>query len=172
MTKTPRGFTLIETMIAVAIFTIAVVGPFTAASRSLDAAATARDNLAAANLAQEGLEVVRFVRGSNYLANPNSWTATAGLSACVAPAKCAVDGPTATVAACAGGVCGPLYLTDAGLYTTSAAGATVTRFTRSLTITPNPGGQANAERAVVTVTWQTNGGPRTVTVSQDFYDWL
>lgn len=64
-----KGFTLIETLVAISIMTIAIVGPMTTASRALLAAYTARDQLSASYLAQEGTEYVRLMRDTMYLAN-------------------------------------------------------------------------------------------------------
>ena len=52
-------FTLVETLIAISIVTIAISGPMLSASRALIAANIARDQLTASYLAQEGIEYVR-----------------------------------------------------------------------------------------------------------------
>ncbi len=113
--KARRGFTLIETMIAITILTLAMVGPLYTASRSIVAAQTARDQLTASYLAQEGIEYARMMRDNQYLSaySVNS-TNVAGLAwdhflngnpdtiafngqdpssieRCVAPATCSLD---------------------------------------------------------------------------------
>jgi prepilin-type N-terminal cleavage/methylation domain-containing protein len=70
-----HGFTLIETLVAVTILTLAVVGPLLAASRGLVAATTAKDQLTASFLAQEGIEYVRLIRDDQYLANNGNQSA-------------------------------------------------------------------------------------------------
>ncbi|MHB1163407.1 MAG: type IV pilus modification PilV family protein [Minisyncoccota bacterium] len=72
------AFTLIETMIAITILTLAVSGPLFIASRTILAANVSRDQLTASYLAQEGVEYVRAMRDDEYLAayqicqqNPN-----------------------------------------------------------------------------------------------------
>ena len=62
-----KGFTLIETLIAITILTLAIAGPMVTASRSIVAAQTARDQLTASYLAQEGIEYVRAMRDNEYL---------------------------------------------------------------------------------------------------------
>lgn len=64
-----KGFTLIETMVAISILAVALVGPFTAVQNALSSSYIARDRLIAATLAQEGLEYVRSIRDNNYHAN-------------------------------------------------------------------------------------------------------
>jgi len=162
-----RAFTLIETMVAIAIFTLAIVGPFVAASRALTAAAVARDGLMASGLAQEGLEIVRAERDQAYLAHQSD--PLAYLGACIAPGRCVADMSTLAASACSSS-CPALYVTGSGLYNQSGSGAP-SLFTRTISVARNPGGLANAERATVTVTW-TDHGAHTLTLTEDFYDWL
>lgn len=63
-----KAFTLIETLIAITILTLAVAGPSFIASRAIIAAETARDQLTALYLAQESVEYVRMMRDNQYLA--------------------------------------------------------------------------------------------------------
>ncbi len=63
-----EGFTLLETLVAVSIVTIAIVAPMSLASQSLTASYYARDQLIASQLAQEAIEVVRHIRDGNILA--------------------------------------------------------------------------------------------------------
>ena len=62
-----RGFTLIETIIAVAILIAVIVGPVTLIAHSLFSASFSRNDLIATNLAQEGIELFRAVRDNNIL---------------------------------------------------------------------------------------------------------
>jgi prepilin-type N-terminal cleavage/methylation domain-containing protein len=62
------GFTLIETLVAVAILSIAVSAPLVSASRALVTASLASDQLTASYLAQEGIEYVRSMRDNEFLA--------------------------------------------------------------------------------------------------------
>lgn len=62
-----KGFTLIETMVAITILTVAVSGTFFVANSSINASSIARDQLTASYFAQEGIELVRQARDNNYL---------------------------------------------------------------------------------------------------------
>ena len=66
-TNKKNGFTLLETIVAVSILISAVIGPFTLASQTIRAQSVAKNNLIAANLAQEGLELFRNYRANNIL---------------------------------------------------------------------------------------------------------
>ncbi|MFZ1075493.1 MAG: prepilin-type N-terminal cleavage/methylation domain-containing protein [Minisyncoccia bacterium] len=62
-----KGFTLVETMVAVSIMAIAVAGPMYSADRAIVAAQNAANQLTALYLSQEGIEYVRAMRDSEYL---------------------------------------------------------------------------------------------------------
>jgi len=63
------GFTLIETMVAVSIIAVGLVSALTLISNSLFYVSNIQDRLTAANLAQEGIELVRNLRDNNWLSN-------------------------------------------------------------------------------------------------------
>ncbi|MDP3772383.1 MAG: type II secretion system protein [bacterium] len=61
------GFTLIETVVAAGLIAGALTLPVALITSSLTATRTTKNNLIAANLAQEGIELVRTVRENNVL---------------------------------------------------------------------------------------------------------
>lgn len=61
------GFTLIETLVAISLLSVAIVAPMSLTSQSLTTAYFARDEITAFNLAQEGLEAVRGFRDGQVL---------------------------------------------------------------------------------------------------------
>ena len=63
-----RGFSLIEVVVSATIFIVAMLGVTALISLNIVNAALLRNRLIAANLAQEGIEIVRNIRDNNFLA--------------------------------------------------------------------------------------------------------
>ena len=166
------GFTLIETLVAIGVFTMAIVAPLTAASRALQAAGVARDTLIATNLAQEDLELARWSRSTAYLGNLSTTNLNVGLANCIAPKACDATYANEVNNAfmeCTGGTCPPLLLNSTGFYNHTAGNTS--QFRRSMTVVVGPNGQAGVSRATVTVTWNAHGA-HSVQLFEDFYDWF
>lgn len=180
-----KGFTLIETMVAVAIITLAVSGPLSAVNSGLVASYTARDQMTASYLAQEGVEYVRAMRDDVYLTNyqsnstQNAWSdfintsnrgVTGNIGSCIAPAICTIDPtqPMGNALAACGSSCGPLYTLGDGRYTQSTNNTTKTIFTRTMQATSI---SATEEKITSTVSWLTHGQPFHVTVTDHLTPW-
>lgn len=167
-----RGFTLVETLVAITIIALAMVGPLYAVQQSLNASRSARDQLVASSLAQEAVEYVRSIRDANYLAvlggGTRSWLqgvdGTGGTTNCATP--CIVDPVRGTVS----NTIAPLKLTSSNLYT-QQAGSPNTPFTRTVQIAAVPGSTTEVV-VTVQVTWSTNGKPYTVTLTERLHNWL
>jgi prepilin-type N-terminal cleavage/methylation domain-containing protein len=65
--KSKEGFTLIETLVAVFIVALALVGPLSIAQKGLASAVLSRDRATAAYLAQDVFEYIHNVRDENWL---------------------------------------------------------------------------------------------------------
>lgn len=185
MTPT-RGFTLIETLVAVTLLATTIVLPYYAIQRSLVATYTARDELIASALAQEAIEYVRAVRDSNYLYNEDrgniarSWLygvdGTSGSPNCM-NRKCTLDATKTTpIATCGQSSCTQkLYLSTTNLYNQSSSG-TQTRFTRYFQLSCVDGSNcnlsnANEVRITATVTWNYHG-TQTIVLTDVLANWL
>ncbi len=172
-----KGFTLVETLIAIAILTLAIVGPFTVVQGVLQSSYIARDQLIAAALAQEGMEYVRSVRDSNFIFNTHTagsrpWLygldSSTGID-CYTNA-CVIDPGQQTVIDCGNTSCAarPLYLSGTNLYTQTSAGNTQTRFTRQVRLTSI---SATETLVTVTVSW-TGHGSYSVVLKENLRNWL
>ncbi len=62
-----KGFTLLEVIIAIFILAIGILGSFSAIQRATSLISHSSSELKAAYLAQEGIEIVRNIRDSNWL---------------------------------------------------------------------------------------------------------
>ncbi len=168
------GFTLVETMVAITILLISVVGPMSAIGRSLSQIGIARDQMIAINLAQEGVEVVRQRRDSNMLARWNESTPTTLWSAGIASGvnTYIIDSTATTpLILCTCTASQQIIRQDAvGLYHQYSAASTVTatKFSRVVSIADTV---TDREKKVTsTVTWRTSGGiNKSVTVSQSIF---
>lgn len=157
-----------ETLVAIAILMIAIVGPFYMLQQAITSANTARDQLIASSLAQEGIEYVYYVRNNNYLAG-RSWNSS--LTGCSAAAGCTVDPIQNQITTCPSSGCPRLNIFTNSLgerYLHSFGSSS--RFTRSLRIQPVG---ANQLKVTVTVQWLgSRATPYTVQVVEDIYNWL
>ncbi len=168
-----RGFTLIETLVAISILTAAVASSMTLTTRSLSTAYYARDQVTAFHLAQEAVETVRHVRDGNILSNAlgTSVDLLAGIPSVVG-APFIVDTRDDSMEACPAGGCPPLK-TDGELYGhEDGSGWTDTRFVRSVTA-EFVDGSSDEVRVSVTVSWQSGSfQARSFTISENLYRWV
>jgi Tfp pilus assembly protein PilV len=174
MKKIARSFTLVETMVAVSIVTIAITGPLYQASKAYTNSVAARDQLVAIQLAQEGAEHIIAMRDDNYLytlanpAAPHTWLY--GMSSCQSPSFCTVD-LNQSAPFDIGTQLTPLYLNSNYLFTQQQAlDSSKTIFSRKvqiITVAANREVQVN-----VTVTWRNKQGSHTTTVVDYVTNWL
>lgn len=101
-----KGFTLVETLVAITILLLVIIGPITAAQKGVQQAYYANEQLSAVFLAQEAIEAVRERRDNQALAawndpagdlDTSAWS-TAGCTGTPGPLACSVtkDGLTYT----------------------------------------------------------------------------
>ncbi len=165
--KYTHAFTLLETLVAISVLMMSLLGPFAIAQQSLRSAYYARDQVTAFYLAQEGIEFVRAVRDQNYLSGA-PWLDGIG-DACTG-VPCTVDYPNFVYAPCPQGVCPPLKVSATGGLFNHESGDT-SAFTRSVMLTQSP---TNPDQMIVSVTlsWRSAGVSRTFTLEERLFDWL
>ena len=110
--KKLRGFTLVETLVAISILMLAVTGPLYFAAESLKAATYAKDQITAFYLAQDAFEQIREIRSSN-ITKSSSWLT--GISG-VCDSLCKIDPHVTTTPVACVGNCGAIKRTDDGKY--------------------------------------------------------
>jgi len=174
--KYMRGFTLIETLVAISLLTIAIVAPMTLISKSLAAAYYARDQITAFHLAQEAIETVRHVRDHNILATAFG-TPTDLLENIPIEAPFIVNTLNDYIdeVACSSGTCPPVQTDPTSTFYGYGTGWTDTRFTRTVEAATvrEEGGTPQEIRVSVTVSWQTGSyQSRSITISENLYRWV
>lgn len=177
-------------MIAIVILTLSIAAPLYTANRSIVAAQTARDQLTASYLAQEGIEYVREMRDNEFLAayaagganvSSTAWSNfltgsdSASITQCRAstctldPSRLMGTGSGFALETCSGASCKPLYLAN-GIYTLQSGivGAKQTPFTRTIRAVDV---SANDERIISTVSWNYHNALYTITVYDHLTPW-
>ena len=164
--KKQEGQLLIEAIVAVSLMLVGLLGIFGVLSRSLGLSRVAADQFVAVNLASEGIEIAKNILDSNIKKNV-PWN-TGGF----------VNGETFVgylssqlgneAGACNGA---ELYLDPVtGLYTCEALSGVRSKFSRTLNLTTDMGGERI--KIISTVTWKIRGGSdSSVAVEDHFYNW-
>jgi len=105
-----KGFTLVETLVAISILSLSVVAAFTAAQSGIQSSSIARDQITAFYLAQEAMEFIRNTRDQNAVqtlgGNTTIWltgVAADPTDPCYFGKTCIIDSPLKTVTACPAG---------------------------------------------------------------------
>jgi prepilin-type N-terminal cleavage/methylation domain-containing protein len=185
-----QGFTILETIVAIAILLISIAGPLTVAEKALTEAASSQDQMTASYLAQDLMEYVKNIRDDNLLANYSSWLAS--LSQCQTgdtqpcdfdtesgdPSKLA--SPTASCNLMVGSLC-QIYLNSSSngysYYTpinniNNGTPSTPTKFSRAFTIDPIGGSTATSSLLTVTVAWKTGNVADKVVIQDIIFNTL
>ena len=174
--KSVSGFTLLETMVAVALLTVSIVAPMSLTTQSIASAYYARDQITASYLAQEAVESIRHVRDGNILLNSLGTTVDL-LNGIIdkTGAQFTIDTRNDAMALCSV-PCLPLE-TDGTFYGYGLG--TRTQFTRAVTACfvqssgACNGSQTDEVKISVTVSWKTGSfQQRTVRISENLYRWV
>jgi Tfp pilus assembly protein PilV len=164
-----RGFTLVETFVAVLILVFAIAGPLTLATRGLNSTLTARDQLTASYLAQEAVEHIRYLRDNNIL-DGVSWTTN--LAACLNQ-DCRVDiWASGTGLTACSGTCPPLKYDSTNtstLYRYQYTTGSDTSFVRTVRIDNTS--EATEKTIYVRVAWTTGSIARSIEIRENFTNW-
>jgi prepilin-type N-terminal cleavage/methylation domain-containing protein len=162
--KIQKGFTLVETLVAITVLLLAISGPLTIATNSLIATQIAKDQLTANLLAQEGIELVRWQRDTNILAG-NDWLNL--FNQCSTSEGCIVDVVSREFRAC-GSTCEALnYSESSSLYLYGSGESS--GFTRKVWYEPVSGVEI---RVVSEVAWtQKSNKTKTFRLEESLFNW-
>ena len=181
-----RGFTIVEVLVSLLIFSIAIVGVITVAAQGGLNVNDSKLSLTATYLADEGVELMRAMRdtavigGSTPSAGWASFTSVVGATRCTSGEPCDID-PTvpsvpfpslgANIVTCtAGGFC-PLYYLPTGYTDISpGTGATPSLYSRRITVTP-VGTSGNEVTVSVTVRYPEGVTTKSVTETENLFNW-
>lgn len=148
--KNKRGFTIIETLVAVTILMISIVGPLTIAQKSLMASIYARDQVTASFLAQDIIEKIKNDKSNALLLNTvfGTWVSNYQ-NPC---------GQNSSI--------GILRVQNDGTLSTSGTN-TPSKFSCTVTLTPVT---ATEVKVVVTIFWTTGTLQNSVVLQDNFFD--
>lgn len=155
-----RGFTILETIVALGVISLAIAGVFSAVRTGLVASINSKDEIRAFYLVQEAIEVLRQKRDNNKLTSINSGIAVNWLTGianvasdpCFPGKTCMVNGYTNTISVCSEGwnSC-PVLRQNASSYLYGYDGAwTATKYKREIQIEKNG---ANEVVITISVRW-------------------
>lgn len=165
-----KGFTLIETLFAILIFSSALVALTTIAGRGISAASSARQQTVAHYLAQEGLEIARNVRDTNFQNGGSQWDA--GLSQCgpTEASGCSVIYSTHTLSSApCGAQC--MVLESQNTFADQGTPSPYTRKVYVVPGAPDPNGAYDEYKVVAKVSWTSKTITRTVILETILKKW-
>jgi len=187
-----HGFTLLETMVAISLLMLSIVGPLTIAQKSVKTSTYTKNRTTAYYLAQDAIEYLRNIRDTNSLRG-NNWAQLLTIYApCISASsadRCFFDtmNPPANIInnpkggliqRCVEGSCPKLTYLDAfGYfgYITGTLGIVESQYRREVTITPiNTTAEGNRELLLrVDVIWDEGilGGEKKISLYDEVYDW-
>lgn len=164
-----NGFTLIETLVALAVLTMIVIGPLTLATKSISAALVSQNQITAFYLGQEAIEYVLNIRDNNFLQSLD-WLE--GLNQCFGANGCYVDIPNTIINPC-GTNCPKIKYDGTGNFYYNYQTGQDTIFIRKVRIKKiDIGGIEDEARIEVSVSWSERfGGQKSFTLQKEIFNW-
>lgn len=167
MQKPNSGFTLLETMVAVAVLAMVIIGPLELATRSIGYAKISQNQIIASYLAQEAIEFITNKRDSN-MKTPGGKILD-GLKPTCTSQNCYIDIFSGNITACRG-ICPYIrYGNVAGYDGYNYSSGEETIFIRVIRITEL---QTSIEaRVEVSVNWEDRSGEKSFTLEKSIFKW-
>jgi prepilin-type N-terminal cleavage/methylation domain-containing protein len=187
--KKESGFTIIETLISLTIFSMALTGLITVAAKGSFNINAARDRLTATYLADEGIELMRAMRDTSVLESGSPSALTAGwlrfvstaVATCSSTAPCDIGyypfpqfsnfyaGCAFTPPASTGKYCPLYYDTVTGFYNNQGYG-TRTAYSRSLVTEWSPSDPSEV-KVTSTVIWREGSVYKNIVQTESIFNW-
>lgn len=169
--KKDRGFTILEIIIATFILVTAIIASYSAFSGIITATSVISSRLTASYLTQEGIEIIRNIRDTNWLNNPTDPTKwNIGLTSC--SSGCEADYTTGTAASETTPLRSysenPLNIDAYNFYSYFTGPAT--KFKRKITVAPDPN-NADILQVSVLIEWEDRGKSYNFTAEEYLYNW-
>lgn len=165
-----RGFTLVETLVAISIFSISILGLMSVLASGISGANFAKQKMLASYLAQEGIEYLRNKRDNSMLFG--NWSDFENAADdCEIGTECGFnpEDNSAPLFQCAGNNDCKLYINDVGGYNTDPLGD-FSGFTRK--VWSDSAGLGSGEIKIFSeVSWNVGGTAHRITFSENLFDW-
>ncbi len=164
-----RGFTILETLVALMAMSLMFVGPVTLITKAIGNSYYSQNRIIASYLALEGVEYVLNYRDNNLMQGPD-WLDR--LDRCTASRHyCYVDVANDRLNTCGGHDCDPLRYDSSGHYYNYSSGVD-TIFSRAIKIDTPVGGLSDEAKLSVTVSWpEKTGATRTYVLEREIFNW-
>ncbi|MBI3888490.1 prepilin-type N-terminal cleavage/methylation domain-containing protein [Candidatus Nomurabacteria bacterium] len=171
--KTNKAFTLVETLVAISIFSMSLLGLMSILASSISSTTYAKQKIVGAYLAQEGIEYLRNMRDTSVLYSVTGqigWDSfKTKLASCVPGSECGFVKPVVpfNVSLCTALSQCKLYINNGGYDTVSSG--TDSGFVRKVWMTTI---NANDVRIFSKVSWTQSSGTSNVSFSEDLFNWV
>jgi len=192
--KFDRGFTLVETLVAIAIFSVSIIGLMSVLSSGISSTNYAKERMIATYLAQEGIEYMRNMRDTYVLYDAtdsqtgwdsfNSKVVPAPNNLCASANGCYFDDQNVdytnhsqsvwknslSITACNSSCPTLLYDSSTGKYGYAASPTTTdSGFIRKISIVQP---SSNETKISSTVSWTQGSGVYNITFSESLFNWI
>jgi len=184
-----QGFTLVETLVAIAIFASSITALMSISARGINDNVFVKNKLTASYLAAEGVELVRNMRDNAALGSQSSyWTSSFlvstspnGVNYCFTPDTpgstikyCYIDTldiPNPEAFPCPENGCPRLkYNNENGTYGYNSGQET--NFVRTITVSPTAGNESKEVIVNSSVSWTQGNKTFTTSYQYNLFDWI